>query len=222
LGDLREPNVQFTENGLRFRANLIDGQKSGFFFDQRDNRNRIRALSSGRRMLNLFGYTGGFSVYAGAGGAEHVTTVDLAKPAIEDAEANWALNGLQPQKHVGVAADVFKFLEQANAAKDHWDLIVVDPPSFAKSSKHIDAAQESYSSLFTSALRVLDSGGIIALSSCSSHISTELFLEICGTSLSKARRRGTILGIYGQPEDHPFPFVCKELQYLKFVLLKVS
>ncbi len=222
FGALPSDTVQFSENGIKFQANLVEGQKSGFFFDQRDNRQRIGKLSSNRRMLNLFGYTGGFSMYAGAGGARQVTTVDLAKPAIEEAHANWALNGFSKERHSAVAADVFDFLEEAQRCGDRWDLVVVDPPSFAKSEAQVGAATQSYQSVFASALGVLEPGGVIALSSCSSHISMEMFLEIGKSALSKVRRRATVLGIYGQPADHPFPFACNELQYLKFVLLRVS
>lgn len=221
LGELKSPTVQFLENGLKFQADIDRGQKSGFFFDQRDNRARIGRLAKGRTMLNLFGYTGGFSVYAGVGGAKHVITVDLAKPAIAEAQRNWTLNGLPENCHNAVAADAFKFLEQAASKGQTWELIVVDPPSFAPAEKHLETAKKSYESLFVAAMERLSPDGIIALSSCSSHITEEIFLEICKSALSKARLRGSILGIYGQPEDHPFPFVCKELRYLKFVIMQV-
>jgi 23S rRNA (cytosine1962-C5)-methyltransferase len=220
LGELPDSSKLFVENGIKFKADVVQGQKTGFFFDQRENRARIGALSKDRTVLNLFGYTGGFSVYAGAGGAKHVTTVDIAKPAIEDAHANWKLNELQEERHAGAALDVFEFLAQARETHQQWDLIIVDPPSFAPAERHVEKAKESYQKLFVSALKVLAGGGIIALSSCSSHIPMPLFMEICEASLSEARRRATVLGIHGQPADHPFPFVCTELQYLKFVLLQ--
>ena len=220
--ELKSPEVVFLEQGIKFQADIVQGQKTGFFFDQRDNRKRIGDLSKGRRVLNLFGYTGGFSIYAGMNGASHVTTVDLAKPAIEYSVRNWEINGLPPTKHAGIAEDVFSFLEEARKQKQTWDLIIVDPPSFAPAEKHVEKAVESYTSLFASALQLVEPGGIIAPSSCSSHISSVQFKEICQAAFSKARRRGTILGIYGQPEDHPFPLACPELQYLKFVTLRVA
>ncbi|MDB5295071.1 MAG: putative SAM-dependentmethyltransferase [Phycisphaerales bacterium] len=213
--------VEFRENGFRFRANLVEGQKTGFFLDQRDNRARIGELAKGRSVLNLFAYTGGFSVYAGAGGATRVTSVDLAKPAVEDARRNWLLNGLPADLHDTVAADAFQFLEDARAAKRTWDLVIVDPPSFAPAERHVEKATASYQALFTSALRVLGPGGIIALSSCSSHVSSEMFFELAEAAVSKARRRAVVLGVYGQPADHPFPLACRELQYLKVLLLQV-
>lgn len=213
--------IRFMENGHRFQANLVEGQKTGFFFDQRENRGRIGALAKGRSVLNLFAYTGGFSIYAGANGASHVTSVDLAKPAIEEARQNWLLNDLPADLHETAAADVFQFLEEARGAKHTWDLVIVDPPSFAPAERHVEKALASYQALFASALQVVSPGGIIALSSCSSHVSSQMFVELSEAAVSKARRRATVLGVYGQPADHPFPLVCRELQYLKFLLLRV-
>ena len=213
--------ARFVENGLHFQANLVDGQKTGFFLDQRDNRARFGALARGRSVLNLFAYTGGFSICAGANGASHVTSVDLAKPAIEDARQNWALNALPADRHDAVAADAFDYLAAARAERRQWELIVVDPPSFAPAQRHVERAMASYQSLFVAAMQVLAPGGIIALSSCSSHLSPTMFAELIAASVSKARRRATVLGTFGQPADHPFPLACRELEYLKFVLLQV-
>ncbi len=214
----KEP-VRFLEHGLTFQADLVEGQKTGFFFDQRENRLRVKALAEGRTVLNLFAYTGGFSVYAGAGGAAAVTTVDLAKPAVAEAVENWKLNSLAPSRHEAIAADCFEYLTAARQEKRTWDLVIVDPPSFAPAERHVEKATESYAALFASALQVVSERGIIALSSCSSHIPQQLFNEICQNACSKARRRAQVIGIFGQPEDHPFPLVCSELQYLKFTLL---
>lgn len=213
--------IHFVENGKQFRANVVEGQKTGFFFDQRDNRARVGELARGRSVLNLFAYTGGFSVYAGINGARDVTSVDLAKPAIEEARGNWRINGLPDETHHTVAADVFQFLEEARAAGRLWDLVIVDPPSFAPAARHVEKAIGSYQTLFASALQVLAPGGIAALSSCSSHVTAQMFFELTEVAVSKARRRATVLGVYGQPADHPFPLVCRELQYLKFLLLQV-
>jgi 23S rRNA (cytosine1962-C5)-methyltransferase len=221
-GEIPAEPVRFLENGKHFQADLVQGQKTGFFFDQRDNRQRVGALAKGRSVLNLFAYTGGFSVYAGAAGAKDVTSVDLAKPAMEESQQNWLLNSLPSAQHTTAATDVFVFLEEARAAKRSWDLVIVDPPSFAPAERHVKKAIASYQALFTAALQVLASGGIIAFSSCSSHISLAMFFEITEAAVSKARRRATVLGVYGQPADHPFPLACTELQYLKFVLLQVS
>jgi 23S rRNA (cytosine1962-C5)-methyltransferase len=222
LGQTPEIETVVKEHGLLFAVNLIQGQKTGFFLDQRDNRERIRRLAKDRRVLNMFGYTGGFSIYAGSGGASHVTTVDSAKPAIAAAQNNWILNGFDASRHDSIAADAFEFLESARSAKKEWDLVIVDPPSFAPGKHHVEKAQAAYLSVLTSALHTTATGGIFAASSCSSHISAEMFLEICEGAVSKAKRRATVLGIYGQPEDHPFPLACQELRYLKFVLLRIE
>ncbi|HEY2367352.1 MAG TPA: class I SAM-dependent rRNA methyltransferase, partial [Polyangiaceae bacterium] len=120
------------ENRVRFRANLFEGQKTGLFLDQRDNRQFVRSRSAGRRVLNLFGYTGGFSVYAALGGAAAVTTVDSAEGAVRDAEENFRLNGLDPDAHDFVVADVFEYLRMAAEGNERFDLVVCDPPSFAR------------------------------------------------------------------------------------------
>ncbi|MEA2708635.1 MAG: rRNA (cytosine1962-C5)-methyltransferase [Phycisphaerales bacterium] len=220
-GNIPAEPIPFLENGLHFQADLVQGQKTGFFFDQRDNRARIGALAKGRSVLNLFAYTGGFSVYAGIAGARDVTSVDLAKPAMEESQRNWLLNGLPPALHHTSATDAFEFLEVARAAKRSWELIIVDPPSFAPAERHVTKALASYQALFVAALHVLASGGIVAFSSCSSHVSLPMFFEVIEAAMSKARRRAVVLGVHGQPADHPFPLACSELQYLKFVLLQV-
>ncbi|KAI8473438.1 MAG: S-adenosyl-L-methionine-dependent methyltransferase [Monoraphidium minutum] len=217
LGPQPKAPVEFVENGVRFAADVVMGQKTGFFLDQRDNRRRMQALYRGRRVLNLFAYTGGFSAYAGAAGAAHVTSVDLAAPACAAADANWALNGLPAGGHAAVAADCFQFLEDAAAAREAWDVVIVDPPSFAPSKQSVPKATGSYERLFAKAAQVTAPGGILALSSCSSHIDFPLFHQICEGAVGRARRCASVLGVYGQPEDHPFPAACPELRYLKFV-----
>lgn len=221
-GEAPPESIDILEHGLTFEANLIHGQKTAFFLDQRDNRLRIRSWAKDRRVLNLFGYTGGFSVYAGAAGVQHVTTVDSAKAAVETAHHNWVKNGFDPKSHLSVAEDAFEFLERAKESKRSWDLVIVDPPSFAPGKHHIDKARSAYVSVLVSSLHVTSPSGIFAASSCSSHIDPAMFLDICQEAISKAKRRATVLGVYGQPEDHPFPLACQELQYLKFVLMCIE
>ncbi|KAL6747757.1 S-adenosyl-L-methionine-dependent methyltransferase [Haematococcus lacustris] len=213
----------FVENGVSFQVDVVAGQKTGFFLDQRDNRALLGSLCrpcaafpSGPTVLNVFGYTGGFSVYAGRSGAAHVSTVDIATPAVEAAKANWALNGLPAQTHSGVVDDAFDFLEQAQTSGQSWDVVVVDPPSFAPSKQALDNALNSYESLFAQAAQVTKDGGLLALSSCSSHVTHQAFNEVCAAALNKARRRGFALVHAGQPADHPTPAAADELRYLKF------
>ncbi len=211
----------FQENGVWFRTNIIDAAKTGFFLDQRENRNFIRSVSKDKSLLNLFGYTGGFSVYAGLGGASTVTTVDIAPNAIKGAEINWALNGLPEERHEAVCEDAFTFVATAQKERKTWDIVITDPPSFAPNQKSIQTAQEAYTKVFSDSLKLVKDGGYFAASSCSGHISFENFLEIVQDSLSRGRRRGKVLLIKGQPEDHPFPFALQEMRYLKFVYLQV-
>lgn len=213
--------VQFLEHNVLFETNLIDAAKTGFFIDQRENRNFIRKVSSQKTLLNLFGYTGGFSIYAGLGGAHLVTTVDIAPEAIKAANKNWALNHLKPELHEGITIDAFEFVKQAQAKKQTWDIVITDPPSFAPNAKSVENAKKAYIDIFSDSLKLVKNGGYFAASSCSGHIDSDLFLELCQEALSKSQRRGKILLINGQPEDHPFPLALPELRYLKFVYMQV-
>jgi 23S rRNA (cytosine1962-C5)-methyltransferase len=203
-------------------VDIIQGQKTGFFLDQRENRQLIRQVAAGRQTLNLFGYTGGFSVYAGLGGATHVTTVDLAGPALEAAQQNWQLNQLSPAAHETVKADGFEFLAQAAQQKRRWDLVIVDPPSFAHSRGDVEKAVGAYQSLIGAAAAITRPEGLLAAASCSSHIDLARFLAACEEGISQTRRRATILSITGQPADHPTPLPLPEFRYLKFVLMRVE
>jgi 23S rRNA (cytosine1962-C5)-methyltransferase len=212
---------EFLENGVKFRSNIIDAAKTGFFLDQRENRQFIRTVAKDKTLLNLFGYTGGFSVYAGLGGASKVTTVDIAPNAIKASELNWQINHLPAELHQGICQDAFEFVLEAQNKKLSWDIVITDPPSFAPNHKAIQTAREAYTKVFTDSLKLVKDCGFFAASSCSGHISFELFLEIVQDALSKARRRGKVLLIKGQPDDHPFPFALPEMRYLKFVYLQV-
>lgn len=219
LAGIETPDrVPFLENDLKFEADVQNGQKTGFFLDQRNSRALVKKVAADKTVLNLFSYTGGFSVAAGAGGAMTVESVDLSPFAIEGCTRHWIMNGLPPTQHTGVTADVFEYLKNQ---KKFFDLVIVDPPSFASSQSQVAKAREAYIHAFSqSAQRVADKG-FLALSSCSSHIDFEMFYEICIESVSRARRRATVIQVLGQPEDHPFPLACPELRYLKFFLLQL-
>jgi 23S rRNA (cytosine1962-C5)-methyltransferase len=214
-------DLEFIEHGVKFRSNIIDAAKTGFFLDQRENRNFIRSVSKDKTLLNLFGYTGGFSIYAGLGGATKVTTVDIAPNAIKASEVNWQINHLSGEKHEALCLDAFEFVAEAHKEKKLWDIVITDPPSFAPNQKAVESAREAYTKIFTDSLRLVKDGGHFGASSCSGHISFESFLEIVQEALSKSRRRGKVILIKGQPEDHPFPFALPEMRYLKFVYLQV-
>lgn len=214
-------SLEVLEHGVKFRTNIIDAAKTGLFLDQRENRNFIRSVAKDKTLLNLFGYTGGFSVYAGLGGASKVTTVDLAPNAIKGSELNWEINFLSPEKHEAICDDAFSFVTEAYKEKKRWDIVITDPPSFAPNQKAVQAARDAYIKVFADSVRLVKDGGYFAASSCSGHISFEVFLEIVQEALSKSKRRGKVLLIKGQPEDHPFPFALPEMRYLKFVYLQV-
>lgn len=222
VGAVPSKPVEFLEHGLRFTADLVSGQKTGFFLDQRDNRQLIRGWSRDARVLNVFSYTGGFSIAAGAGGAEHVTSVDVAAAAIDVANDHWRLNGFADSRHTGVVADAFDFLAQSAQQRQHWDLVVLDPPSFAPNRESVPSAVSAYQNLCEAGARVTGRQGLLALASCSSHIDLTMFLECCEEGISKARRRGTVVTIAGQPADHPTPLALPEFRYLKFVLLRLD
>lgn len=218
LGSLPQQPVKVIENDIPIEVDFVNGQKTGLFIDQRENRKLIQSVSKDRSVVNIFGYTGGFSVAAGIGGASNVTTVDLAKPAIEMAKANWKIAGLEESRHQGIAADAFDFLENA---KTTWDLVILDPPSFAPNQASVEKATKAYTRLFTLGAQRTSKNGYLALSSCSSHISENIFLEIIQQAISNAKRTATILQISGQPIDHPFPLQMPALRYLKFVLCQI-
>lgn len=214
--------LRFHENGALFETHLIDAAKTGFFLDQRDNRKLVGEMSKGLTLLNLFGYTGGFSVFAGLGGASLVTTVDIAPAAIAAAQLNWDINGLTPSHHQGIAADAFKWVKEEAHKKSKWDFVITDPPSFAPNAKSVESAKAAYIEIFADSLKLVKAGGLFAASSCSGHISFEMFLELVRESLGKARRRGRVIVARGQPEDHTWPLALEEMRYLKFVLVEVQ
>ncbi|TNF32225.1 MAG: class I SAM-dependent rRNA methyltransferase [Deltaproteobacteria bacterium] len=222
VGPTPSAPVPFLEHGARFTADVVVGQKTGFFLDQRDNRARVARLARDRSVLNVFGYTGGFSIAAGRAGARQVTTVDLARPAVEAAEAHWRDNGLDPAAHEGIAADAFDVLEGAARGKRRWDLVILDPPAFAPSREAAAGAIRAYTRMVTAGAQVTEPGGLCVAASCSAHVDAAEFLTLCEEGVSQARRRATVLGIYGQPFDHPAPLACPELRYLKCVFLALD
>lgn len=219
VGPAPDGPVRFLEHGVPFTADVVHGQKTGFFFDQRENRLRVGQLARGRRVLNAFGYTGGFSVHAGVNGAAHVTTLDIATPAIAAAEANWVGAGLDATKHRGVTADAFELLESTN---DRWDLIVLDPPAFAPSKKALPQALAAYQRLVAAGCRVADPGALLVVASCSAHVRAPELQTAIEEGIAAAKRRGTLLHQASQPPDHPWPLACPELSYLKAFFLRLD
>lgn len=214
--------IHFLENGYHFTAGILRGQKTGFFLDQRDNRMRMAKYCANKRVLNLFGYTGGFSIYTGASGATHVTTVDSAQAALETASHHWQLNNLPDDRHLVIRADAFAFMETARRDARVWDCVIIDPPSFAHSQASLPKALAAYKKLVASGTSLTDNYGFLAVSSCSSHVDMADFIAICQEGVSMARRKATILGIYTQPADHPTPLAMPEFRYLKFLIFRIQ
>lgn len=221
----REPpseEVEVRENGLRFWVDTGRGQKGGLFLDQRENRAQVEALSHGKRVLNLFGYTGAFSLYALRGGAVCTDTVDSASPALAAARRNFELNGFYLENAQFHAIDVFKFLEPAIANNVTWDLVISDPPSFAPSQHSVESAKRAYHRLHSLVTKVVAPGGILCAASCSSHISRHEFLANLETSVQSAGRRFVLKSFAGAGRDHPTLPIFPEGDYLKFAIGSVQ
>ncbi len=209
-----------TERGAKFWVDVYSGQKTGFFLDQRENRFLLRRLSQGRDVLNCFSFSGGFSVNAALGGAKRVFSVDQDADAIALARQNFEANKLLPSDHDFLAADVFDLLESFTKEGRKFDLIVLDPPAFAKSQKAVEAAIAGYASLNRQALAVLNPGGLLCTASCSARVSPEAFFETVKEGAYNAGVDLTLVEERYQPPDHPIRLQFREGRYLKFYVLR--
>lgn len=209
--------VDFLENGLRFTADVVAGQKTGFFLDQRDNRARVEALVAGATVLNVFAYTGGFSLYAARGGATRVTSLDLSEPALAAAVDHFALNAEIPAvaatAHELLAGDAFDLLGQLAAAERRYDVVILDPPSFASSQATVPRALSAYARLTSLGLGVLRPGGTLVAASCSSRVPANDFFATVHEAAQAAGRPLRELQRTFHPLDHPITFA--EGAYLK-------
>jgi 23S rRNA (cytosine1962-C5)-methyltransferase len=220
-GRLPPADLVVEEQGLLFHADLLAGQKTGLYFDQRDNRRTLAAWCKGRAVLDCFCYTGAFALYALRGGAASVIACDGAAGAIEAARRNLVANGYEPQEHAFLVADCFQLLEQYANEGRRFDVVVLDPPSMARSREGRRAAERAYLRLNRWAMQCVRPGGVLASASCTSQVSPESFRQILGEAAARAGRRLLILHETGQPADHPVPAHFPEARYLKFVLGRV-
>ena len=207
------------ENGEKFLVNWEEGQKTGFFLDQRRNRELVRHYAKGRTVLNTFCYTGGFSVYAASGGAVEVCSVDASERAVQLADENMRLNFGEDYKHDAVAADAVEYLKHIG---DKYDLIILDPPAFAKHHKVLGNAMQGYKRINARALSQIKSGGILFTFSCSQAVSKELFRTTVFSAAAIAGRKVRILHQLTQPADHPINIYHPEGEYLKGLVLYVE
>lgn len=217
LGNASNNNVA-VENDLRFHIDWLRGQKTGFFIDQRENRLLLQHYSNKRHVLNMFCYTGGFSVYALRGGAQEVVSVDSSAKAIDLTNANVALNYPKCDHHKAYAEDAFKFLDKSD---DIYDLIVLDPPAFAKHKEAVRNALKGYTRLNLQAMRKIKRGGILFTFSCSQAISKDQFRLAVFTAAAQSGRYVRILHQLHQPADHPVNIYHPEGEYLKGLVLEI-
>jgi 23S rRNA (cytosine1962-C5)-methyltransferase len=213
--------VIFLENGIRFEADVLRGQKTGFFLDQRENRAEVEKFSRARKVLNAFSFSGGFSVYAARGGAKSVTDLDISAHALESAKRNFALNqnfpGVANCRHQTVQADCFEWLEKTS---EKFDLIVLDPPSLAKRATEREGAIHAYEKLNSLGIEKLTRDGILVAGSCSAHVSATEFFDAVRRAATKSGRKFSELKTSQHPPDHPVTF--KEAEYLKAIYLKFA
>ena len=210
------------EHAARFSVDIQRGQKTGFFLDQRDNRKLVGDLSAGNEVLNLFAYTGGFSVHAALGGARRVTSVDVSSAVIAAAQQNFVLNALEPSEHVFVATDAYEFLETAQTKQYRFDVVIVDPPSFAPSEKAKRKALRAYQRLNTAAMGVLQPAGTLVTASCSSHIDEQDMIFIVQSAGEEVGRDVRIREIRGAATDHPILPAFPEGRYLNLLVVYVG
>ena len=212
------------ENGIRLTVNFYEGQKTGFFIDQRENRALVQQLADGRRLLNCFGYTGGFSLAALRGGAEYVETVDISKKAIALCERNVELNFGAEVSHRGIAADVLEYLntiDKGDFARG-FDFIILDPPAFAKNHRSLQQGLKGYRSINQRAMEKIVPGGLLMTFSCSQAVSKDDFQTMVFTSAMNAGRRVRIVRQLPHAMDHPVSIHHPEGEYLKGLLLQVE
>jgi 23S rRNA (cytosine1962-C5)-methyltransferase len=210
--------VEIEEYGCHFRVNIKRGQKTGFYLDQRENRFSLKELSKGKSILDCFCYTGAFSIHAGMGGAKEVTLIDSSEEALNVAEDHFNLNhlnGISRQLIKGDAFEIMRGLEQG------YDIIILDPPPFAKKKGHLPGASRGYKDLHLQAFRLLKSEGLLFTFSCSHHVSWDLFQKIVFSAAVNARRRVQLLGRRGHPIDHPINLYHPEGEYLKGLICRV-
>lgn len=219
FGEPLEGPVIFLESGAKFEADVLRGQKTGFFLDQRENRRAIGRLSRGKDVLNAFSFSGGFSVYAARAGARSVTDIDISAHALESSRRNFALNAsIVAADHRCVQADVFEWLRTAKP--NQYDIVILDPPSLAKRESERTGAISAYANLTTAGLRLARDHGVVLCCSCSAHVSAEEFFSTVQKSAARSGRSFRVLETRREPVDHHAAFA--EAEYLKAIYLQLG
>jgi 23S rRNA (cytosine1962-C5)-methyltransferase len=220
-GRLPPRNLTVEEQGLLFEADLFAGQKTGLYFDQRDNRLTLASWSEGQTILDCFCYVGAFSLYALRGGAKSVVACDTAAGAVQSAQRNFLLNGFDPDQHTFLVQDCFELLERFAGEGRQFDIVVLDPPSLARNRQSRRVAERAYVRLNQLALGCVRPGGLLASASCTSQVSPEAFRRALAEAARRAGRWLLVLHDAGHPLDHPVPTHFPEARYLKFVVSRV-
>lgn len=219
IGEAPASPVVFLESGLEFEADVLKGQKTGFFLDQRENRRAIGELSHGKDVLNAFSFSGGFSVYAARAGAMTVTDIDISAHALESSRRNFALNdSTKNTRHHCVQADVFEWLRTAEP--NRYDVVILDPPSLAKREAERAGAIAAYANLAAAGLRLVRKGGVVLSCSCSAHVTAEEFFSTVEKSAGRSGRDYRVLMTRREPADHHAAF--PEAEYLKAIYLQLG
>lgn len=211
--------IEFKENGLKFSTDLVNGQKTGFFLDQRENRHLIRSIAKGKTLLNVCGYTGAFTVAAIAGGCKSSVTVDIAKPALLEAEQNLRLNNFFNSNHKLVTADMYDYLAQCK--EKSFDIVVLDPPSMAKNKRDVEKAIRAYKKLNMAGVKMVKAGGFLYTASCTSQVTRKEFLDAVREGIAAAGRRAIVVRETFHTYDHPTSLAHPEGPYLKGILLRI-
>ncbi|MNT29031.1 Ribosomal RNA large subunit methyltransferase I [compost metagenome] len=213
-GEAPPKDLIIHEGPYKLHVDIPNGQKTGFFLDQRPNRLRVGELAKGRRVLNTFSYNGGFTMAAALGGATEVVSVDISADAIAQGEANAKLNGVE-DRCKWITANAFDFLREQERAKEVYDLIILDPPAFTKSKESIPGAIRGYKEINLRAIRMLRPGGMLVSASCSHHMDVETFLSVIQDAANDSGRRLRQLDLRGAGMDHPVLPASPETNYLK-------
>ena len=216
-GDDQQGTARVMENGYAFDVDFIGGQKTGFFLDQRGNREKLGALTRGATVLNCFCYTGAFSVYAAAGGAKKVVSLDISRSACAAVSEHLRLNGFSAKDHPVIDADVFQYLRDL---QEHFELIILDPPAFAKTKRDVPKASRGYKEINMQAIKHLNRGGMLATFSCSNFIDEDLFYKIIQGAARDAQADLQLLSRLAAGPDHPLALGHPEGRYLKGLLVR--
>ncbi len=222
LGEFIPERVLFKENGINFYADLVNGHKTGFYLDQRDNRLLLKDFSNDKNILNCFSYTGGFSVYALKAQANFVTNIDSSSSSLKLSEENHRINNIESTKYQNIEGDVFKILRVFRDEGKKFDLIILDPPKFADSAGSINKAARGYKDINLLAMKLLNDNGILFTFSCSGHISRELFQKIISDAALDAGKEVKFISMLSQAKDHPVSSSFPESLYLKGLVCVVN